>query len=315
MSREMRLCTVSMPYAEDRGVEGNLELALRRIEEAASFNPDLICLPETFAYIGVTIDKVLPEVESIPGPITNRLAEAARKHGCWIAAGTFAKVDGVDRNSCFFLDTDGEVRGIYHKMFPTLGEIDAGIVPGHEATVIDSPWGRIGAAICFDINFHEVMDGLGRNGAQLVLFPSYYHAGMLNSASCFANTYYLASAVVMNAETGIGGWLVDPIGQVRASASGEAPIVCAEINLDFVVAHENYNEQQIEELKKREDVDIVTTQRESLAIISAKRESQTAMDIVREMGIELRTDYFNRARQARNEALASSNVVARGVSA
>ncbi len=94
-------------------------------------------------------------------------------------------------------------------MFPTLGELEAGLLPGDQALLLDTPWGRIGAAICFDMNVDEAMSAPAAQNARLVLFPSFYHAGRQNAVRCMRHDYYLASALVSGA-TGKAGFVVTP---------------------------------------------------------------------------------------------------------
>ena len=61
------------------------------------------------------------------------------------------------------LDRQGKLVGYYDKTFPTIGEIEEGILPGHGAVVFDTDFGRVGAMICFDFNFPEVCSRSTRN--------------------------------------------------------------------------------------------------------------------------------------------------------
>src|SRR5690606_6188012 len=65
----------------------------------------------------------------------------------------------------------------YRKMFPTDYEMEAGILPGDSTPAFETPFGRIGMAICFDLNFREVIEGLVDSGAEIVFFVSAYEGG------------------------------------------------------------------------------------------------------------------------------------------
>lgn len=290
-------------YGEERTVEENINAAVESLEAAAVGSPDLICLPELFPHVGIPIEEALPVAEPIPGPLTERLGGIAERHGAWIAGGTFSRDDAGSRNSLFLLDDRGELFGVYHKMFPTLGELEAGIVPGDRVGVFETPWGRVGGAICFDMNFDETMNGLGKQGASLVLFPSFYHAGIHNAVRAVQNQFYLASAQVMG-EGQPGGFIVDPLGRRLIEGNNDRPAIHADIGLDFVVAHLNWNEEQIETLAGDigGGVSVETMANEEHALITSYVPDRSAEELAAGYGIELKSDYLARARKQRRAA-------------
>jgi predicted amidohydrolase len=301
--KRLRVSTVSLMYSEERSVAENIDVAVEQLESAAAQSPDLVCLPELFPDFGIPIEAALPVAECIPGPLTDRLGEIAKQYGTWIAGGTFSKDDVGYRNSMFLIDDDGGLFGVYHKMFPTTGELAAGVVPGEVVKVFDTPWGPIGAAICFDMNFDEIMNGLGENNARLVLFPSFYHAGVHNTVRAIQNQYYLASAQV----TGEGqpaGFVVDPLGRWLTEGRHDQPNVSAEIGLDFVVAHTNWNEEQIETMAGDlgTGVSIERLQNEENLLLTSYIPDRSAGALAEEFRIELKTDYLERARELRRRS-------------
>jgi predicted amidohydrolase len=76
------------------------------------------------------------------------------------------------RNTAILIDREGSVVGKYDKMFPTIGEIERGIVPGTEAPVFETEIGRIGMLICFDLNIAEVRDSLKRGHPDIVVYAT-----------------------------------------------------------------------------------------------------------------------------------------------
>ena len=304
MVKPVRVCSVSIEYAE-RTVDENIALALKRLETAVEFSPDIVCLPELLPFTGVPIEKALKMAEPIPGSITECFAKVAKEKGFWITVGTFEKNGNKFHNSCFVLDKTGQLQGVYRKMFPTLGELEAGVIPGQDNVVLDTPWGKIGFAICFDMNFHEVMNGLGRNKASLVIFPTYFHAGMINSSRCITNSYYIVCARIMGADRKQGGFIVDPLGNFMKSASLKNPVICENINLDFVIAHQNWNLDRLKKMKKKygKEVSIDTADLEELVKVTSWVKDKSAEDIAAEFGVELLREYLFRARDLRQKAL------------
>ncbi len=297
----MKISTVSLKYSDVRSIEENVDVAVQHLEVALAESPDLVLLPELFPYFGIPIEEALPVADSLPGPLTDRLGAIANQHGTWVAGGTFSKDEVGYRNSMFLIDDKGDLIGVYDKMFPTTGELAAGVVPGEEVKVFDTPWGRIGAATCFDMNFDEIMNGLGEHHAKLVLFPSFYHAGAHNIVRAIQNQYYIASAQVTGEGGYQGGFVVDPLGRWLTESSKDRPIVTAEIGLDFVVAHANWNEEQIAAMEGDlgGGVTIVKMDKEENVLITSYLADRSAEDLAKEYGIELKTDYFERARELR----------------
>ncbi len=300
MAKRVRVCSISITYSDKKKLEDNLKPVFNLLREAGKFSPDIVCLPETFPFIGIPIEESLKFAEPIPGKITESLSQIAKEHGFWLIGGTFEKNKQSLYNSCFVMDEKGKIKGIYHKMFPTMGELENGITPGKEPLVLDTPWGKIGFAICFDMNFKEVMDSLGDRGAKLVFFITFFHGGMFNSIRSLTNSYYIVSARVMGKE-GRGGWIVDPLGKVLKTASAKNQIICKDINLDFITAQMNWSEKQIDNLRKRcrREVLIETAEPEEIVMITSQVDGRNAEEIAKEFKIELLKDFLARARKLR----------------
>ena len=183
MARFARIVSISYPgaYGQHTPAERTAR-AIRevtaRIDEAASEKPDLIVLPETFASLGNPGAEFFATAEPVPGPTTDAMAALARKHNTYIVCPLLEIRDGRRYNSAVLIDRRGEIVGRYHKMFPTISEIEGGVTPGVEAPAWDTDFGRVGCAICFDLNWREVADSLAANGAELVVFCSMYRGGL-----------------------------------------------------------------------------------------------------------------------------------------
>jgi hypothetical protein len=212
-------------------------------------------------------------------------------------------------NAAVLLNRQGEVAGIYHKMHPTIGEIRAGITPGAEATVFETDFGRIGCAICYDLNFRDVIEGLAAGGAELVFFPSMYRGGL--QLSIWAHDFGLH---LVSATPGEGSAIVDPLGRVLMTSSHHQKLLSRVLNLDRCILHidENYRKWPAMKEKYGAGVEIdVATPEAAFALVSHLPEV-TAADLVREFELELRSDYFKRANQVRAEALGRAGISTNG---
>jgi predicted amidohydrolase len=155
----------------------NLAVAEDLVAEAAAQGAEIACLPETFATCGLPRDWPL---ETLPdGPAAQRCAALARRHGLHLIAPLKGVLDGVARNAALWFDETGTYRGAYCKVHLTTPEIQEGLVPGDEWTVLDIPCRRAGIVrtgvfICYDMNFPETARLLALGGAELLFHPTVY---------------------------------------------------------------------------------------------------------------------------------------------
>jgi nitrilase len=166
-------------------VAGNLATARRFLEEAAGRGAVLAALPENFSIMGRKEADKLAVVEADgEGPIQEFLSSTARRLKLWIIGGTIplrSPVAGRSAAACLVYDAGGERRARYDKihLFDTkLPDKDeqyresATIAPGREPVVVDTPAGRVGLAVCYDMRFPELFRQLSAKGAQLLSLPS-----------------------------------------------------------------------------------------------------------------------------------------------
>jgi predicted amidohydrolase len=277
------------------------------IDTAALDKPDIILLPEgclTSAPGTASLAEQEAKAEPLPkfGPLTQFFARKAKQHHTFIIAGYHRKApQGPGRyNSAVLLDRQGKLVGCYDKAFPTIGEMEEGILPGRGAVVFDTDFGRVGAMICFDFNFSELLAEYKRAGAELVCFLSAYRAGKRIPAAALQNQCYFASAV-----PGENGVIIDPLGRTLAESSAYGRIIFARINLDSRVVHIDYNIQRVADLKKKYGplVKIDTASPEAVYYLSSLHPEKSVHDMIREFQIETLDIYLDRARVMRRTLL------------
>ncbi len=221
----------------EKTIEKRIADMLERMENVYPFNPDIICLPETFQISWVDEMKTLEEIaedEKVPGPVTRRIAEEAKKHHCYIVCPVVTKKDGHFYNSSILLNRQGEIDGVYHKIHPTDTETlpdvyykGGGMTPGAlMPPVFETDFGIIGMQICMDASWFDNWRQLKEAGAEMVLFPSQGPFGDILSYHAWMNQYYVVSA------TGEDARILDITGDVIASDGEFARWVCALVNLE-----------------------------------------------------------------------------------
>jgi predicted amidohydrolase len=152
-------------------LEGNLEQMLRMIDKAGAEKADVICLGET-VYDWGTNQPVSRTAVEIPGPVTEILAERARKHNMYVILSMNEKEGDYYYNAGVLIDRKGAIAGKSRKVQLPLCEGEDGITPGSGYPVFDTDFGRIAVMICFELGFPEVSRVLALKGAEIIFVPT-----------------------------------------------------------------------------------------------------------------------------------------------
>lgn len=248
-----RVAAIQM--ASGPNVGANLIEVKRLIALAVEAGAELVVLPENFAIMGLTeVDKVgLCEQEGV-GPIQSFLAQQAKENGVWIVGGTIPLVSSDDskvRAACLLYDAAGEQVARYDKihLFDVLLEENKEsyiesqtIEAGDHCVVVDTPFGRLGLAICYDLRFPELFRALLDQGVEIMAVPSAFtaitggaHWEILVRARAIENLSYVIAAAqggyhVNGRETYGDSMIVDPWGGVLDRLANGSGVICAEID-------------------------------------------------------------------------------------
>lgn len=151
--------------------EVNLQKAEAWISEAARRGSDIISFPEmwTTGFNWLNNERLA----ALHDKVVDRVAGMAETYGIWINGSMLALNEaGKVSNTSFLFNSKGEQAGVYRKthLFSLLHE-DAHMAPGDELTVVETPWGRAGLAICYDIRFPELFRTYALKGVEIVFCP------------------------------------------------------------------------------------------------------------------------------------------------
>ena len=186
----MKIAAIQMTSGPD--VMDNLEQARGLVEEAASLGAGLAVLPENFAFMGLhDADKRAVAESDGRGPIQDFLAGTALRLRMAIVGGTIplrAGADGRVAAASLVYAPDGERTARYDKIhlfdvdIPSGAGVESGgtgryresthVAPGSGAVVVDTPAGKLGLSVCYDVRFPELYRSLSASGAQLLTIPS-----------------------------------------------------------------------------------------------------------------------------------------------
>ncbi len=212
-------------------IEERIDDMLDRMENVYVFEPDIICLPETFQTSWVREEKPVEEYaedETKLGPVTSIIAAEAKKQSCYIVCPLVTKNEGKYYNSAVLINRNGEIDGVYHKAHLVPSEIDhVGLTCGTlQPPVFTTDFGRIGMQICYDANWFDCWDHLKKEGAEIICFPS--QAPFINVLKhhAWVNQAYILSS------TGEGARIIDMTGDELARSGWFEKWVCETINLE-----------------------------------------------------------------------------------
>ncbi|MGH2451029.1 MAG: carbon-nitrogen hydrolase family protein, partial [Candidatus Limnocylindria bacterium] len=221
----------------------NLDACLARLEEAAAAGCRLIVLPEcaTSGYMVASEEDAARAAEPIPGPSVEALERACASRGVHCVVGLLERDGDRLRNTAVLVGPEGLV-GLYRKThLPYLG-VDRFVVPGEEPpNVFETPLGRIGIQICYDLRFPELTRALALRGAEIVVHPTNWPAAVrpladfLTRARAAENRVFLLTANRVGREGGTEFFgrsqVVDLLGSRLAEAGEEREeLVVAEID-------------------------------------------------------------------------------------
>lgn len=249
----------AIQMASGPNLNANLIEAGRLIKDAVGKGARLVVLPENFAVMGMKdVDNLACTEKPGKGPIQEFLSQQAAKHKIWLVGGTFpmeSDIQGKAYSTCLVFDDSGRQAGVYKKIH--LFDVRIGstgekytesetIVSGEDITVIDTPFGKLGIAICYDLRFPEVFRKMLDMGAQLFVIPSAFtaitgkaHWEVLCRARAIENLSYLIAAAqggyhVSGRETYGDSMIVDPWGQVLDRLAHGSGFVIADIDINHV---------------------------------------------------------------------------------
>jgi nitrilase len=244
-----RVAAIQM--ASGPNVPANLSEAERLIGMAVAQGAKLVALPEFFAIMGNKESDKLAVCEAEgKGPIQKFLSGMAKQHKIWLVGGSVPlKADDPNkvRNACLVYDDKGKLVARYDKIH--LFGLDLGneryheeesIEPGDRVVVVDTPFGRLGLSVCYDLRFPELYRAMGN--VDLIVLPAAFtettgkaHWEILVRARAVENLAYVIAPAqggyhLSGRETHGNSMIVDPWGVVLDRLPRGSGVVAANIN-------------------------------------------------------------------------------------
>lgn len=240
-------------------VDENLAVTAKLLEEAARAKASLVVLPEMFPIIGAKPKDAVDVRETFgEGKIQNFLSTQAKKHNIWIVGGTIpiaGKNPYKIKAACIVYNNKGIAVARYDKIHlfdVTISETEfykesASTEPGDKLVVVDTPVGKIGLAVCYDIRFPAMFTALFNQGAEIMVIPAAFtvktgeaHWQLLTRSRAVENfCYVIGAAQTGTHESGRKTYghslIIEPWGSIIDIKTEPTPgIVYADIDLEHL---------------------------------------------------------------------------------
>jgi predicted amidohydrolase len=276
--------------------EHSLAQIIDLVEGEGRRGADLIVLPEACRGLDGK------NQESLDGPTVTAMSGLAKKYEAYIVCPIDRK-DGSRRfNSVVLLNRVGEVACIYNKIYPVwTAEClqEPPIRPGESICVYQTDFGRVGFAICFDVNWSRLWERMANHGAELVIWPSAYSAGRSLQAQAIANNYYIVSATYTPdcLVFDIDG--AELLHETNNQGNG-TNVTRVMLDLDRCIFHQDQNlPKKLDQLLHEHGEDVVQEKwlpLEGWFVLKAKRPGVSARELARQYDLEELGHYINRSR-------------------
>jgi predicted amidohydrolase len=246
----LNVAIIQMNSQDDK--QANIAAALDLVDRAAATGARLVALPEVWPYLGPD-DVSRDQAETIPGPITELLAQRARRHGIYIHGGSIYETRPGDPgmyNTTVVIDPTGEIIARYSKIHMYDVVLDgvatyqesAAVTPGNETAITEIDGIPVGLTICYDLRFPELFRILALKGAQAIVLPAAFtlmtgkdHWETLIRARAIENQLYMIAPAQWGTHPP-GNWcygrsmVVDPWGTVLTTAADGVGIAYATVD-------------------------------------------------------------------------------------
>ncbi|PIW25887.1 MAG: amidohydrolase [Rhodospirillales bacterium CG15_BIG_FIL_POST_REV_8_21_14_020_66_15] len=259
MSKAFTAALVQTNSGNDPAANGDMIVA--RIREAAAKGADFVLFPEVVTLVETGARNVAPKVTAFDAdPNLPRFRDAARENGVWVLIGSMVvEHETMDRkfaNRSVLISDTGEVVATYDKIHMFDVDLENGesyresksYEPGTRAVVADTPWGKLGLTVCYDLRFPHLYRRLAQAGAVMLAIPAaftrptgraHWHV-LMRARAIETGCFVLAPAQTgehMDGRKTYGhSLIVDPWGEIVADGGEDTGIVLAEIDLDRVRA-------------------------------------------------------------------------------
>lgn len=257
MTRAFKVSCVQ--YCTGANTERNLRRLETLISKARADGAKLICLPEYATSYGTRRGQLQVDAEEEGRHVgLQALRDLAKQGAHWLLIGSIAikREDGLINNRSYLIDDAGDIVARYDKIHLFDVDLDGGesykesalIKAGDKAVLIDTPFGRLGLTICYDLRFPQLYRTLAKAGAEVIFAPAaftrttgrdHWHT-LVKARAIETGTYLVAPCQCGDVKGKLARYghslIVDPWGKILADGGKTASIVNADLDLESVTA-------------------------------------------------------------------------------
>ena len=183
----MLIAAIQINAGQDE--ESNIKKAFKYLDEAVGAGAKLVALPECFHFMGPD-DQKLDHIHDMESPLNKALSAKAAQHGIYLLGGSILQSSskkGLCYNTSTLFGPDGSILALYSKIHlfdvnipgSVVSQESKVIIPGKEIVLADTPHGKWGITICYDLRFPELYRKLTLQGTELIFVTSAFslHTG------------------------------------------------------------------------------------------------------------------------------------------
>ncbi len=243
-----------------------------------SQNADFVIFPEMLLRMYAKNDPMTRD-EFYPVAV-EEMKKCAKEINAYIVFNLYEPHDsfsGKYYNTTLIINKKGELAGKYRKIYTVDNEsLKNNVVPGKTPCVVDTEFGKIGIATCFDIGWRSLWQSLEDMGAKAVIWTAAYDGGNLLDAYAITHMYWVISCVRTNHAR-----IIDPLGREVAASARWDDLCIADIDLSMEIFHIDNQYQKINEIRSYygDSVEIKTRSEENVFSISS---TKVSMDEIKE---------------------------------
>jgi len=246
---KFKLAAIQLAVGADKLL--NVQRAVAKIAEAASNGANVVVLPECFnAPYGTQYFQQYSE--KVPGPTTDSLSEAAKKHNIYLIGGSLPEAEGNRLyNTCPIFNRSGQLLTKFRKLhlfdidvpgkikFKESDALSAGTTP----VVLETEYCKVGIGICYDIRFVELARLYNKAGCQLMVYPGAFNMTtgpahwelLARSRALDQASYFCCCSPARDTKANYVAYghslIVDPWGVVISQADESETIIYADIDI------------------------------------------------------------------------------------
>ncbi|KAF8396660.1 hypothetical protein HHK36_018285 [Tetracentron sinense] len=275
MANTVRVAAGQMTSIND--LASNFNTCSRLVKEASEAGAKLLCLPENFSFVGAKDGESLKVAEPLDGPVMQGYCSLARESSIWLSLGGFQEKGPDDAHLCnthVLIDDTGNIRSTFRKIHLFNVDVPGGAVykessfttAGKDIVVADSPIGRLGLTVCYDLRFPELYQQLRfQHQAQVLLVPAAFtmvtgeaHWEILLRARAIETQCYVVAAAQAGRhndkrESYGDTLIIDPWGKIVGRLPDRQSTGIAVADLDFSLIDSVRAKMPISEHRKPSD--------------------------------------------------------------